>query len=165
MLNSDNLKFEKNDEFIIYQGSHGDRVAEIADVILPSAAYTEENGLYQNLEGRVQECRKASYPAGEALESWKVLNKLTLAYKNKKLFDSYKTLREEALKKLVNFNSINQLPKFKEPSKKVNNSFKTEKIFINPIDYYFSNSISRASKVMSECRDIKLKHLKSGTNN
>ncbi len=165
LLNSDNLKFEKNDEFIIYQGSHGDRVAEIADVILPSAAYTEENGLYQNLEGRVQECRKASYPAGEALESWKVLNKLTLAYKNKKLFDSFKTLREEALKKLVNFNSINQLPKFKEPSKKVNNSFKSEKIFINPIDYYFSNSISRASKVMSECRDIKLKHLKSGTNN
>ena len=67
LLNSDNFKFEKNDEFIIYQGSHGDRGAEIADVILPSAAYTEENGLYQNLEGRVQECRKASYPAGEAI--------------------------------------------------------------------------------------------------
>ena len=40
-----------------------------------------------------------------------------------------------------------------------------EKIFINPIDYYFSNSISRASKVMSECRSIKIKQLKSGTNN
>ena len=165
LLNSDNLKFEKNDEFIIYQGSHGDRGAEIADVILPSAAYTEENGLYQNLEGRVQECRKASYPAGDALESWKVLNKLILAYKNKKLFDSYNTLREEVLKRLVNFNFLNQLPKYKEPSKKVNNSFKNEKMFISPMDYYFSNSISRASKVMSDCRDIKLKHLKSGTNN
>ena len=165
LLNSDNLKFEKNDEFIIYQGSHGDRGAEIADVILPSAAYTEENGLYQNLEGRVQECRKASYPAGEALESWKVLDKLALAYKNEKLFNSFNTLREEVFKKLVNFNSINQLPKYKEPSKKVKNNFKIEKMFINPMDYYFSNSISRASKVMSECRDIKLKHLKSGTNN
>ena len=165
LLNSDNLKFEKNDEFIIYQGSHGDRGAEIADVILPSAAYTEENGLYQNLEGRVQECRKASYPAGDALESWKVLNKLILAYKNKKLFDSYNTLREEVLKRLVNFNFLNQLPKYKEPSKKVNNSFKNEKMFISPMDYYFSNSISRASKVMSDCRDIKLKYLKSGTNN
>tara|TARA_A100001015_G_scaffold18168_1_gene21091 strand:- start:22 stop:2076 length:2055 start_codon:yes stop_codon:yes gene_type:complete len=161
LLNSDNLKFEKNDEFIIYQGSHGDRGAEIADVILPSAAYTEENGLYQNLEGRVQECRKASYPAGEALESWKVLDKLTFAYKNKKLFDSFNTLREETLNKLVNFKSINNLPKYREPSKKTHNSFKSEKMFINPIDYYFSNSISRASKVMSECRDIKLKHLKS----
>ena len=165
LLNSDNFKFEKNDEFIIYQGSHGDRGAEIADVILPSAAYTEENGLYQNLEGRVQECRKASYPAGEALESWKVLNKLAYIYKNKNLFDSFNTLRDEVLKKIINFESINKLPKYKEPTKKNNNSFKSEKIFINQIDYYFSNSISRSSKVMSECRDIKLKHLKSGTNN
>jgi len=165
LLNSDNLKFEKNDEFIIYQGSHGDRGAEIADVILPSAAYTEENGLFQNLEGRVQECRKASYPAGEALENWKVLNKLAYAYKKKNLFDSFNTLREEVLKKLVNFESMNELPKYKEPSKKINNNFKSEKIFINLIDYYFSNSISRASKVMGECRNIKIKQLKSGTNN
>ena len=165
LLNSDNFKFEKNDEFIIYQGSHGDRGAEIADVILPSAAYTEENGLYQNLEGRVQECRKASYPAGEALEGWKVLNKISNAYKDKNLFDSFYTLRDEVIKKLVNFTSINELPKHKDPSKKINISFKSEKIFVNPIDYYFSNSISRSSKVMSECRDIKLKHLKSGTNN
>ena len=165
LLNSDNLKFEKNDEFIIYQGSHGDRGAEIADVILPSAAYTEENGLFQNLEGRVQECRKASYPAGEALESWKVLNKLTYAYKNKNLFDSFNTLREEVLKKIINFEDINKLPKYEEHSRKISISFKDEKIFINPIDYYFSNSISRASKVMTECRNIKLKHLKSGTNN
>ena len=75
LLNSDNLKFNKNDEFIIYQGSHGDRGAEIADVILPSAAYTEENGLYQNLEGRVQECRKASYQTGKSFEDWKILDK------------------------------------------------------------------------------------------
>ena len=165
LLNSDNLKLKKNNEFIIYQGSHGDRGAEVADVILPSAAYTEENGLYQNLEGRVQECRKASYPVGEALESWKVLNKLTNVYKNKNLFENFNTLREEVLKKIINFNSINKLPIYKGPSNKINCKFKNEKIFINPIDYYFSNSISRASKVMSECRDIKLKHLKSGTDN
>ena len=165
LLNSDNLKFEKDNEFIIYQGSHGDRGAEIADVVLPSASYTEENGLYQNLEGRVQECRKASYPAGDALESWKVLNKIAYAYKNKNLFNSFNTLREEVLKKIINFDAINMLPKFKEPSKKIENEYKNEKIFINPIDYYFSNSISRSSKIMSECRNIKLKLLKSGTDN
>ena len=69
------------------------------------------------------------------------------------------------LKNLVNFEALNKLPKYKEPSKKINNSFKNEKISINQIDYYYSNSISRASKVMRECRDIKLKQLKSGTNN
>ena len=165
LLNSDNLKFTKSDEFIIYQGSHGDRGAEIADVILPSAAYTEENGLYQNLEGRVQECRKASYPAGDAIESWKIFDNIVRIYKNKSLFKSFNTLRDEVLKKIVNFEAINKLPKYKEPSKKIKNNFSNEKIFINPIDYYFSNSISRSSKVMSECRDIKLKYLKSGTNN
>ncbi len=165
LLNSDNLKFNKNNEFIIYQGSHGDSGAEIADVVLPSSAYTEENGLYQNLEGRVQECRKASYPAGEALEGWKILKKITSSYKNQNLFDSFNTLRAEVLKNLINFEGINKLPKYKEPSKKIDNYFKNEKIFINPIDYYFSNSISRASKVMSECRNIKIKQLKSGTDN
>ena len=159
------MKFNKNDEFIIYQGSHGDRGAEIADVILPSAAYTEENGLYQNLEGRVQECRKASYPAGDSLESWKILNKLAKNYKNKNLFDSFKVLREEVFESIINFDGINKLPKYKAPSKKNNFGFINEKIFINPIDYYFSNSISRSSKVMSECRNIKLKQLKSGTDN
>ena len=64
LLGSDNLDIKKNNEFVVYQGSHGDRGAEIADLILPSAAFTEQNGLYENLEGRVQECKKASYPIG-----------------------------------------------------------------------------------------------------
>ena len=66
-------------------------------------------------------------------------------------------LKEEVLKKMKNFDDINKLPEYKEFSKKVENSFINEKILINPIDYYFSNSISRASKVMSECRNIKSK--------
>ena len=74
LLSSDNLEIDKKNEFIIYQGSHGDRGAEIADIILPSAAYTEQNGLYENLEGRVQECRKASFPINEAKEDWKIFN-------------------------------------------------------------------------------------------
>ena len=74
LLGSDNLEFKKNNEFIVYQGSHGDRGAEIADIIFPSAAFTEQNGLYENLEGRLQECKKASYPIGESLEDWKIFN-------------------------------------------------------------------------------------------
>ena len=65
---------QKNNEFVIYQGSHGDRGAEIADLVLPSAAFTEQNGLYENLEGRVQECKKASYPIGEALEDLSLIH-------------------------------------------------------------------------------------------
>ena len=165
LLGSDNLKFQKNNEFVIYQGSHGDRGAEIADIILPSSAYTEENGLFQNLEGRVQECRKASYPAGQALEGWKILNNLYKALKDEKLFNNFNTLRDEVISNTVNFTEINKLPKYKSPSNKISQKFSDEKIYINQIDYYFSNCISRSSKVMSECRGIKLKTLKSGTDN
>jgi len=62
LLGVDNLKFEKKNEFIIYQGSHGDKGAEIADIILPGAAYTEQNGYFTNLEGKLQKAYKASYP-------------------------------------------------------------------------------------------------------
>ena len=69
------------------------------------------------------------------------------------------------LDKIINFTKLNNLPKYKKPSEKNTNDFKKEKIYINQIDYYFSNCISRSSKIMGECRNIKLKTLKSGTNN
>ena len=68
LLGVDNLKFEKKNEFVIYQGSHGDKGAEIADIILPGAAYTEQNGYFTNLEGKMQKAYKASYPPEEAKE-------------------------------------------------------------------------------------------------
>ena len=86
LLGSDNLDFKKNHEFVVYQGSHGDRGAEIADLVLPSAAFTEQNGLYENLEGRIQECKKASYPIGDALEDWKIFNLILKKLDNGKSF-------------------------------------------------------------------------------
>jgi NADH-quinone oxidoreductase subunit G len=166
LLGSDNLEFQKNDEFIVYQGSHGDRGAEIADLILPSATYTEQNGLYENLEGRIQEGKKASYPIGEALEDWKIFNRIIkkLNIKEKKL--NFDELRKEVLETVPNFSGINELPK--KSVIKTNNietSFFNEKIFVRELDYYYTNSISRSSKTMSECRQIRQKIKKDGTNN
>ena len=97
------MNIKKENEFIVYQGSHGDRGAEIADIILPGAAYTEQNGLFSNLEGRVQECRKASYPAGDAKEDWKILSLISEKIDNKKLFKSFEVLRNEAIKEIKIF--------------------------------------------------------------
>ncbi|NCW14044.1 MAG: NADH-quinone oxidoreductase subunit G, partial [Rhodobacteraceae bacterium] len=55
--------------FVIYQGSHGDRGAHRADVILPAAAYTEENALFVNTEGRPQLAMRAGFAPGEAKEN------------------------------------------------------------------------------------------------
>ena len=166
LLGSDNLEIKKNNEFVVYQGSHGDRGAEIADIVLPSAAFTEQSGLYENLEGRVQECRKASYPIGEALEDWKIFNLiLKKLEKNDKLLN-FDSLRKETLSLIPNFTAINELPSF-DDSKVTNTSpyFFSEIIKIRELDYFFTNSISRASKTMSECRQIKQDSKKTGTDN
>ena len=59
--------------FVVYQGHHGDRGAQIADVILPAAAYTEKSGTYVNTEGRVQITRAATSLPGAAREDWKII--------------------------------------------------------------------------------------------
>ena len=166
LLGSDNLEIKKNNEFIVYQGSHGDRGAEIADIVLPSAAFTEQSGLYENLEGRVQECRKASYPIGEALEDWKIFNLILKKLdKNDKLLN-FDSLRKETLSLIPNFTEINKLPSF-DDSKVTNTSpfFLSEIVKIRELDYFFTNSISRASKTMSECRQINQDSKKTGTDN
>ena len=163
LLGSDNLEFKKNKEFIVYQGSHGDRGAEMADIVLPNAAYTEQNALYENLEGRIQECRKASYPIGESKEDWKIFNLILKKLDKKNNTFKFESLRKEVFEKVLNFTNINDLPERKLVKEVEETSkFIDEEITINPLDYYYSNSISRASKTMSECRQISKKVKKTG---
>ena len=166
LLGSDNLDFKKENEFVVYQGSHGDRGAEIADIILPSATYTEQNGLYENLEGRLQECKKASYPIGESLEDWKIFNKIIKKLSVQEKTSNFDQLRQEVLNIIPNFSNLNDLPK-KEVIKKneIKADFISEEILVRELDYYYTNSISRSSKTMSECRQIRQKTIKDGTNN
>ena len=166
LMASDNLDFKKDNEFIVYQGSHGDRGAELADIILPSATYTEENGLYENLEGRLQECKKASYPIGEALENWKIFNQIIKRIGQQEELSNFDQLRKEVLSNIPNFSKINELPEYTETkNSNIEASFISEEVSIREIDYYYSNSISRSSKTMSECRQIRQKIKKDGTNN
>ena len=72
-INFDRLKGAK----VIYIGTHGDKGANKADIILPSAAYTEKDGIYINTEGRLQYAFKASFPPGNAKEDWKIINELS----------------------------------------------------------------------------------------
>ena len=166
LLGSDNLDIKKNNEFVVYQGSHGDRGAEIADLILPSAAFTEQNGLYENLEGRVQECKKASYPIGESIEDWKIFNLILKKLEKNENLSNFETLRKEVLNLIPNFTKLNELPLYKETFlSDISSDFTSERVNIKEFDYYFSNAISRASKTMSECRQIRKNLKKTGTNN
>lgn len=159
LVGQDNLNFEKKSEFIIYQGSHGDKGAEIADVILPGSAYTEQNGYFTNLEGRLQKAHKASYPPGEAKEDWQIINELAEFISKKRLFKDKDELESSMLNflNLKNENLTNK--KFVTPV-----TFVNENLNIQTKNYYFSNVIARASKTMLDCNNSKIKFKSTGTN-
>ncbi len=158
LVGQDNLEFDKKDEFIIYQGSHGDKGAESADIILPGAAYTEQDGYFTNLEGKIQKAYKASYPPGEAKEDWQIINEIAEFMNNRKLFNDKNELESSM------FNYLN-LQKEKQVND-INNStneFQNETLIIKVKDYYFSNVIARSSKTMVECNNSKLNLKSTGT--
>ena len=65
------------DCFVIYQGHHGDKGAELADVVLPGAAYTEKQATYVNMEGRAQQTIAALTPPGQARVDWKIIRAIS----------------------------------------------------------------------------------------
>ena len=82
------------DTFIIYQGHHGDRGAEIADVVLPGAAYTEKYGTYVNTEGRAQEAAFVVSPPGKAREDWQILRAVAEVVGTPLPYDDLEALRK-----------------------------------------------------------------------
>ena len=127
----------------------------MADLILPSAAYTEQDGHYTNLEGNLQLAFKASYPPGNAKEDWEIVNELSNKIKGKNLY----TNKQELIDSFSNY--LNQ--KTKKNNEFTKNDFSKEEIFVDKIDYYFTNVIARSSKTMAECRNLKFDSLKTGT--
>src|SRR5690606_30833151 len=77
LLGADEIDASATKAFTVYLGSHGDRGAHGADVILPGAAYTEKGGLYVNTEGRVQMAERVVFPKGQAKEDWAILRALS----------------------------------------------------------------------------------------
>ena len=156
LFGQDNLKFNKKNEFIIYIGSHGDRGAEIADIILPSPAYTEQDGYYTNLEGKIQKAYKATYPPGEAKEEWEILNEISKIYKNKSLYKD----REYLIDTMMNYLNINKKNNINYLNEEL---FSDELIIVDEIDYFYSNVVARASKTMTECKNQRSNFKKTGT--
>ncbi|MDA8997177.1 NADH-quinone oxidoreductase subunit NuoG [bacterium] len=159
LLGLDTINFEKKNEFIIYQGSHGDKGAEIADIILPGAAYTEQNGYFTNLDGKLQKAYKASYPPELAKEDWLIINELAESMNHRKLFND---------KDELDSSLINQINLHIEKNTSLKSSIVKELIFQNEVikidsDYYYSNVIARASKTMSKCRNLKIDLKSTGT--
>ncbi len=134
---------------VIYQGSHGDRGAHRADIIFPSAAYTEENGLFVNTEGRPQLAVRAGFAPGEAKENWAILRALSAELAATLPFDSFAELRQSLLKAHPHLGQIDQILQSEWAPLKAGTLGKAT--FRSAIsDFYLTNPIARASKLMAE---------------
>ncbi|WP_147106052.1 NADH-quinone oxidoreductase subunit NuoG [Tateyamaria sp. syn59] len=135
--------------FVIYQGSHGDRGAHRADVILPGAAYTEEGGLFVNTEGRPQLAQRASFAPGEAKENWAILRALSGELGATLPYDSLAALRQKLVKDHPHLGDVDVVA---ENNGEVLEQSKIEGGMLTSTirDFYLTNPIARASQLMAE---------------
>lgn len=154
LLGADEVEIETG-AFVVYIGTHGDRGAHRADVILPGAAYTEKSGLYVNTEGRVQLASRVVFPPGEAREDWAILRALSAVIGQPLPFDSLAALRKKLVEAHPHFARIDQIEAGQagDVAKLANHPAVAMKdAFVSAIgDFYLTNPIARASAVMAEC--------------
>ena len=153
-LGADEIAIEPG-AFMVYIGTHGDRGAHRADVILPGAAYTEKSGLYVNTEGRVQRAFRVVFPPGEAREDWAVLRALSGALGNPLPFDSLAALRRLLVESHPHFAELDEIAPGESAQvvALANHPAVAMKDSFAPAiqNFYFTNPIARASAVMAEC--------------
>ncbi len=135
--------------FVIYQGSHGDRGAHRADIILPGAAYTEEPGSFVNTEGRPQVAQRASFAPGQAKENWAILRALSAELGDALPFDSIAALRRALVKDVPHLGNVDQVPE-NEWQPLARGKVESTPFGVAVADFYLSNPIARASALMAE---------------
>lgn len=167
LLNADEIAIKKNkNQFIIYQGTHGGENSTLADVILPGAAYSEKDGSFANLEGRVQKSFKASYPPGLAKEDWSIFLEIAKKRNISIGYNSFEDLKKNMISEHNMLGCFDRIPEIDYSKVNVEAYEKIDfKVKINEIDYYQTNIIARSSKTMMECKLSKLNDKKNGTEN
>jgi NADH-quinone oxidoreductase subunit G len=154
LLGADEMKVPDG-TFVVYIGTHGDRGAHRADVILPGAAYTEKSGIYVNTEGRVQMASRASFPPGEAREDWAIIRALSEVMGKKLAYDSLGGLRQALFKATPHLMRIDQIESASAAGIQTlagkGGSVEKTPLRSSVEDFYLTNPIARASAVMAEC--------------
>ena len=146
--------------FVVYIGTHGDKGAHRADVILPGAAYTEKSGIYVNTEGRVQMASRAGFPPGDAREDWSIIRALS------------DQPRQEARLRLARRPAAGAVQgasapdadrpdragrrRRRHPQARCGGGGAFDKMpFKSAVaDFYLTNPIARASAIMAECSSL-----------
>ncbi len=157
LLGADEIDASASGAFTIYVGTHGDRGAHKADVILPGAAYTEKNGLYVNTEGRVQQGVRAVFPKGEAKEDWSILRALSERLGARLPYDTLDQLRAKLFADHPTFGRIDYVAGPEAAAALDLGSLGgagsvADAPFVSAVAaFHLTNPIARASVTMAEC--------------
>jgi len=143
------------DAFVVYIGSHGDRGAHRADVILPAAAYTEKQATYVNTEGRAQMTEQAATPPGEAREDWKIFRALSARLDVTLPFDNLAALRAAMYEAVPHLAQLDETVAADAPIAPTHDGLSTDGFNYAVSDFYFTNPIARASAIMADCAKAK----------
>ncbi|KAF2671888.1 NADH-quinone oxidoreductase [Microthyrium microscopicum] len=151
------------DAFVVYQGHHGDKGAQIADVVLPGATYTEKQGTYLNTEGRVQMTRNAVGLPGAAREDWKIIRAVSEYLGAPLPYDDIESLRdrmEEISPVMRRYDSVESTGLTALAKVQLVDQNKGSKSSNTPLkkviqDFYLTDVITRSSPTMARCSAAK----------
>ena len=149
----DDIDFSNlENSFVIYIGSHGDKGAHVADIILPSAAYSEKDAIYVNLEGRAQSTNRVIFPLGEAREDWQIFAELAKKFGFDLGFKNLEEIRKELARNEKTFANLDEITKKSWiKSDEIKGELNEEKLIAQNFDFYLTNPIARASRTLNKC--------------
>ncbi|MFN7390284.1 NADH-quinone oxidoreductase subunit NuoG [Brevundimonas sp.] len=159
LLGADEIETGASKAFKVYLGSHGDRGAHTADVILPGAAWTEKPGLYVNTEGRVQMAERAVFPKGEAKEDWAILRALSERVGATLPYDTLDQLRAVLMRDHPTFGRIDYLApagSFDVAGLGAKGELGDTALRSIVVDPYLNNPVARASATMAELSALRV---------
>ncbi|MDF2965822.1 MAG: nqo3 [Rickettsiaceae bacterium] len=143
--------------FVIYQGHHGDRSANRADLILPGAAYTEKNAIYVNLEGRAQKARSALFPPGEAREDYVIVKQIAEILSYDLGFNNLPELRALMTEAVNSLKDIDKVSSNDISFGEIDGEIADKPLKKIKFNFYMTDPISRSSKTMAKCSQEILK--------
>jgi NADH-quinone oxidoreductase subunit G len=162
LLGADEFDMDRlSNAFVVYQGTHGDAGAHHADVVLPGAAYTEQDGIYVNFEGRAQRAERATFPPGQAKEDWAILRAFSDVIGKRLPYDNREQLRHALFAEAPHLANENALPESVGADPSIWNNIgaageidERTPLASSIADFYLTNPIARASETMAECSKV-----------
>ena len=164
LMGADEITLEgrKVGQTLVYIGHHGDNGASNADIVLPGSAYTEKSGTFVNLEGRVQTTNRAIFAPGEAKDDWAIIRALSDALDHRLPFDSMAQLRARLYAEHPHFARLDEIAEPESADQalrkvaEVGGDLQDAPFHPAVPDFYLTNAITRASKIMADCSALAL---------